>query len=444
MSPRFLPSRLRFLLFLGLLVFCFSSVSAQDARRDEDLDWDLDTIFDEPEEVPDLPGGTGAAPGKDGDAPSGGAKDADQDSGLSALLRRSGFSLDLSYSANGGFSPGWSESPWFAGEYEPKYNHVFGANLNSYLSMDVRVSEVFRARSSFSFSVPGVSFNLVELFFDYHIQDRVYFRVGKFSYNWGISPNFPSANLLSRLPQGNSGGDPYILKVDIPVDIGGLQFLALTRPGFISGTTPGFNEIGYGAKHNLAFTWADIDLAFFYHREMPLRGSVSVKTTVQETELYFETMGAIRNDTWDKFGFSVTLGFVQSFLSDLVSVNAEIFWNGEDNAYYYKPKSEIEDEKSSPFIAGLNTAWNLVFRPRLPRNLRFALAGRWALETNTAYLLPGLSFSPLSHIDVSLGFPIALGGRGGHYYRNNADKDGRPVGIALLINLHGSFYRDFY
>jgi hypothetical protein len=427
------------------------------AAQEDPLDWDFDTLFDGEDVQGDAASGQGdAASGQEdaasdqGEAPPGKEAAAGSGSPLAELLRQSALSLDLSYSANGGFAPGWSEAPWFAAAYDPEYSYVLGVNLNTYLGLDVRISNVLRAHSSIAFSIPDQSYiSLKDLFIDYSMFERVFFRVGKFGHNWGISPNFPAANLLSRVPGGSprSGradwGEPYILKADVPIGIGGLQLLVLTRPGFMSGTTPGFSELGYGGKYNLAFTWADIDMGLFYHEDMPLRGTVSVKTTVKHTELYVETMGAMPHDGGAGFSVSANLGFVQDFFDDLFTVNGEIFWNGEDSAFYFKPKTELEEAESSPFIPGLNTALNLVFRPRWIGNLRFALTGRWALDTNTAYLLPGLSFSPLPHLDISLGFPIALGGRDGRYYRSNADKNNRPLAIALLINLNGSYHRSF-
>jgi hypothetical protein len=442
-------------LFLGFAVFRVLPFAAAQ----EDMDWDFDTLFDEPEEGSrDSPEGevSGASgSGASGLGTSGQGELGAGDSGglLADLLGRAGFSLDLSYSANAGFSPGWSEAPWFAAAHEPVYSHVLGVNLTNYINMDVRVSDTFRVHNSLSFSVPGSSaIAFPEFFVDYQVLNRVFFRVGKFGHSWGISPNFSAANLLSRVPAGK-GGDSYIFKTDIPVGVGGLELLALTRSGFMQGATPAFREIGYGAKYNLAFTWADIDLGAFYHREMPLRAFASVKTTVADTELYVETMGAVRHETWDGFSFSANLGFARSFFDDLVSLNGELFWNGEDDVYYFKPGTELEDERTSPFIPGLNAAWNLVFRPGWIWNLRFAVTGRWALDTNTAYILPGLSFAPLPHIDVSLGFPLALGGREGRYYSRdaarpsfagNADTRDRPFAFVLLLNLHGGYHLDRY
>jgi hypothetical protein len=479
---------LRIFLILGLAGFCSPPFAAAQGADPGALDWDFDTLFDGPSPEgpqgasPGEPGGSpgdspsggpgsgradaatgggdGSSPAGSGAAAGGGSADAGAEDGgslLADLLGRSGFSLDFSYNANAGFSPGWSETPWFAGTFEPVYSHVLGIGLTSYVNMDVRISDTFRTHSSLLFAVPGSSaLSLSEFFIDYQIRSRVYFRVGKFSHNWGISPNFSAANLLSRVPQGK-GGDPYIMKINIPIGIGGLELLALTRTGFMQGATPAFSEIGYGAKYNLAFTWADIDLGAFYYAEMPLRASASVKTTLADTELYVEAVGAVRHEVWDGFTGSANMGFARSFFDGLVSMNGELFWNGEEDVYYFSPKTELTEAQTPPFIPGLNAAWNLVFRPGWVWNLRFAMTGRWALETNTAYILPGLSFAPLPHLDVSLGFPIALGGRGGRYYSKdhaaaanlpfagNADTAngrGRPFALALLITLKGGYHID--
>jgi hypothetical protein len=424
-------------LLLGAFVF----PNRVPAQEEHPLDWDFDTLFDEPEEAASKPQDGGAeedvsgqeVPGADG-----------KNSGIDALLRRSGFSLDFSYSANGGFSPGWSETPWFAGDYGSEYTNVLGVNLYSYLGIDVRVSESFRAHSSVGFTIPGNGFIMNDFYIDYTVLKRVFFRLGKFGHNWGISPNFPAANLLSRVPSDKNWGNPYVLKADIPIGVGGLQLLTLVRPGFMRGSTPEFKEMGYGGKYNLAFTWADIDVGAFYHHEMPLRGFLAVKTTLKDTELYFETMGAVRPRSWDGYSVSANTGIVQDLFDDHISVNAEIFWNGEGDAFFFNPKTELEEAESSPFFPGLNAALNLAFKPNWIWDFRFVLASRWVLDTNSAYILPGLSFSPLSHLDVSLGFPIALGSREGRYYHNNPNKNGRPFGIILLVNLHGSYYRDMY
>jgi hypothetical protein len=99
----------RAVMFLGF--FLLSGPFFAMAQEEPPLDWDLDAIFDE------LPGDERV--------------DDSGDRGLDEPISKPGFSLDLSYSANLGFSPGWSEAPWFMASHNPAYSHVIGANLNA-------------------------------------------------------------------------------------------------------------------------------------------------------------------------------------------------------------------------------------------------------------------------------------------------------------------------
>jgi hypothetical protein len=322
---------------------------------------------------------------------------------------------------------------------------MLGVKLSSHLALDVQVSEFLRARTTLDYAVPGSGFSLGDFFLDYHIANVVFFRLGKYEQNWGISRNFNSANLLSRVPAGKSGGDAYVFKADVPINIGGIQLLALTRPGFMAvPTKPTFREIGYGGKYNLAFTWVDVDMGMFYHEAMPLRAFASLKTTIGDTEIYLEGMGAVAHETWDGFTISGNFGVVQTFFDDALSLNGEVFWNGEENAFWFNPGSDLEEERTSPFVPNLNAAFNVLFKPNWAGGFRFFVRSRWAREDNTTQIIPGFDFKPLPNLTVSLAFPFALGSRDGAYYynyantKNNNNEDG-PASIVLLITLSGSY-----
>jgi hypothetical protein len=357
-------------------------------------------------------------------------------------LRAAGLSLDFSLHANGGFSAFLSEAPWFWSSFHPVYGHLPGAKLDAALSLDIRFSPSFRSKASFAFAVPAAaSVSLTEFFLDYDASGAVFFRAGKFRASWGISPNFPAASLPARLPPGNTGGDPYVFKADIPLGIGGFQLLALTRPGFMANkTAPALREIGYGAKYNLALPRADIDTGLFFHQQMPLRAFLSLKSTLLDTELYLEGMASVRHESFDGFTVSAAFGFLRDFAGRLLSLNAEVFWNGEENAFYFSPKTTLVDEAASPFIPGLNAALNFTLRPpRLPGSTRLVFRALWAPASRSAHLTPALVISPLPHLSVSLAVPLALGPRDGPYYRSNHAPNNSPAALVLLFSLSSSF-----
>jgi hypothetical protein len=413
---------------------------------------DIDSLFGDPEPEEAGPGDEANAEGGDGGKEEGG-KSAGKDGGdtsftgsiLRDLVRRSGFALEGSFRFYGGFAPGWSETPWNWDETEEELTRPVLGGMSADLILDFQISELFRVRNSFGFSYPDLSLAVKEFFFDYNVKDRLFLRAGKFSPGWGRSSNYPFANLLSRLPAGNAGGDSYVFKADIPIGVGGIELISLTRRGFMAKDVPTPSELGYGAKYNLALPRADIDLGAFYLDAMPFRAILSVKTTLPgDIEAYTEALAAVPHETWDDLKFSANVGLVRDFFGDLLTLNGEIFYNGEEGVRWFSPKTDLRDAKAIPFINGLNTAFNVVLRPRLFWDFKIFSQVLYGIEEDTVQLVPGFSCKPLSNLELSLAVPMALGSRDGTYYRNNVDTKDRPFAVVLLLSLQGSQRFDYY
>jgi hypothetical protein len=446
--------------FLPVILLCFVPLFFVLPQEGKDAeagisDWDIDSLFDEPLSDPGDAGGSAAG----GVREDGGAGE----TSLAGMIRKRGLTLDASYFFYGGVSPGWQEALWYWDNEDKEYSTFLGAGISSALGLDFQISEHLRIKNLFTFTVPDPVFTVKEVFVDYNLSDRIFFRGGKFTQNWGISPNYSYANLLSRLPPNNTGGDPYIVKVDVPIGIGGLELLALTRPGFITNTVlPTLDEIGFGGKYNLAYPWADLDIGVFYHKEMPLRNFVSIKSTVMNTEIYAEGMISVRHTPRELAGKwrslvvegavytqhtpwggmvqgAGSVGFVREFFSGKLTINGEYFYNGEKDAWYFNPETNLEEAETSPFVYGHNMAMNVLYRTGFFKDLRLMAQCLYSINEQSAQFVPGLSFAPFPHINVSLGVPMALGSRDGAYYRHNADKNNRPFSIVLLVSISGDY-----
>jgi hypothetical protein len=382
----------------------------------------IDSLFEEP------PPHTGGEDLNGGDAAG----------SLAGLVRQRGITFDAAYEFHGGAAPGWSEAPWYRNR-ERILSYKPGVMMKAVLGMDIQISEVFRVKSSGGAELPEADYFLREFFFDYNLFDAAFVRGGRYDLNWGVSPNYAFANLLARVPPGGAGGDSYILKIDVPVGVGGLQALLLTRGDFIHGAELQYQDTGFGGKYNLAFPWADIDFGAFYQRGLPLHWFASVKSTIGNTEVYADTAAAIQNERGDGLYASASVGFVRDFFNDKLTVNGELFYNGEEGAAWFEPETSLEDEQVSPFIGGFNGALNMIFRPGGMKNLRFFANCLYSLKENSAQFVPGLRFDPIRHVEVSLAIPMALGSRDGFYYSSNADKYNRPFSVVLLVSLTGNF-----
>ncbi|MDR2768483.1 MAG: hypothetical protein LBB82_09200 [Treponema sp.] len=427
----------RFAVFILAVLGAFVFAQASDPAQDEEAETpdngaviiaDIDALFSgdhEPEDVEELKGRPYIP--------------------LLSGLKLRGLAMDASFRFLGGWMPGWSEAPWYRDEYETEFTNLVGAEMQAMLGLDFQFSDSLRVKSSFSYRLPNFSFVLDEFFFDYNLVSRAFFRVGKYNHSWGISPNFPFTNLLARVPYGSPGGELYLARVDVPFGIGGFQFLGLTRTGFLRNADRlTVREIAGGGKYNLAFRYADIDLGGLYFYEMPLRFFTSVKATIVNTEVYAEGMYAMDLETPDgvesekEKTFSWNAGLIQGFFNDKLTVNGEVFYNGEKNSFYYQEESEIKRAQTSPFIQGFNLALNFMYRFNW-NHFRLFAQGLYSLKEKSAQVVPGLSFVPYKDVTVTLAVPMALGKRDGTYYRSNTDRENRPFSVMLGVRITGSY-----
>ena len=406
------------------------------AQNGDSLDWDIDTIFDEPPP---------ASPSEDAKAKT--AVPAVNTPTVKKVIKQRGYTFGVSYGFSTGLAPGWQLLPWNSGWHGEDYYLDRGINLNGGFNIDAQISDVFRVISTFSFQIPGFSFNLGDLFFDYNFNDTVFFRGGKYNHSWGISPNYGFTNLLSRVPKEGFSGDSYIYKVDVPIGVGGIQALALTRVNLNGGVIPKIEDFGLGGKYNLALRLADLDMGVYYKDNMPLRGFLSIKTTIGKTEVYNEWLGVIDLQNSSELSGAVNLGFARDFLDKKFSLAGELFFNTEGNAYWYRPGTTIQKSDISPFIEGLNIAINTTYRPWEKGNPRLFLQFRYAPSQDSAYLVPGFRLTPWSNIDFSIAAPMALGSKDGYYYTHSATDDkGRhlPFSLVFLISMSGSVQSGHY
>ena len=402
------------LVLLGLLFIM--PVAAQEGGLPE---WDFGTLFDEPLEEP---------------------PEEDPEEGFSptAMLRQPGFTFNGTFEFAMGLVPGWDEAPWYEAE-DRGFSWRPVSRVRFRFDLDTQISEILRVRSSLFFTLPGYDIELREFFFDYTLFDRIFFRGGRFNHSWGFSPNFAFTNLIARVPDASHTDDPFMLRANIPVGIGGFQFLALTRRDLLYGDDVRHSDVGYGGKFNLALRWADIDIGAFYQETMPLRGFLSIRTTIGQTEWYNEWLGAVDLNRPQNVGHAVNLGFFRDFFRSRITVNGEVFYNSERGTYWHSPETSIREADTFLFNDGLNFAFNVIYRFRGRSAPRLFVQALYAPAQNSAQLVPGFRLTPWEHLELYFAVPMALGCRDGHYYRNTGDPQGnRPFAIVMLLTLRGS------
>jgi len=407
-----------FFIFSILIFFLSFQIMAQE--KNDLLGKDLDSIFDE-----SFTGNTESDP---------------TDESTTVNVNKSGITFGVSYEFKGGLAPGWNLAPWHFDGTED-FSWEYGAKMVSKLSINAQISEVFKVYTSIDFKIPNFSLALGDFFFDYNFYNRIFVRAGKYEHTWGISS---FANLLARVPEPEKGpsGPSYIMKADIPIGVGGFQFLALTRVDIAGNDTPKqWSDLAFGGKYNAALRWVDLDVGVFYQRYvMPTRGFLSIKTTLGKTEVFNEWLVAVNTHTDNAVSFAANIGFLRNFFNDKLTLGGEVFYNGEENTYLFKPETIYKEAETVRFLEHYIIGFNFLYRISGKGSPRLFTSVNYSVAENSAQLIPGFKFTPFKHIEVYCAVPMALGNKEGYYYTHNADLQNRPFSIMLLVTLTGSVY----
>lgn len=364
---------------------------------------------------------------------------------FSSVLKKIGFTLDAQFDFAGGYSPGWKTAPWYWDEPNDGFTNVLLAKMESQVSLDFQLSDILRVRQSLSLAIPDLEVKIPEFFFDFNLLNVMFIRAGKYTINWGISPNFQYTNLPSRLPSGTDyPGDLFIGRVDIPIGIGGIQLVTMTRSGFLTGDDGAIDEItiddfAFGLKYNVAVPIVDIDTGFLYNERMNTRAFISLKTTLfDQLELYSEALVSYNFHDFNNLAGSASIGFLQEFFNQQLTINAELYYNGEKNASYAQSDTFFKQDDVVPFIYGFNTALNIRYKPFWLKKTELFVSYLHGFSENTAQLVPGFRVTPFSNMNIYVAVPMALGSKDGTYYTSNVDEENRPFSIIFLVSFSGS------
>jgi len=456
-SPELLRTELLRAAALAFIVFTAAPASAQVKTGSAGID----DIFDNPEDV-ELGPEADAAAGKGGKL-----RKNPINAFIESFFSEAGFAVSADYDVRLFYFPGWNKSPWEEGfdSRESLDYKNFAVNMNAVFGLDLRVSSALRFWQSLKFSLfenSGIYVN--EFYCDYNLMNFTFFKLGKYNYKWGSSPNFPYTDLLSRLPlegkdSPEDAGNSYFLQVNIPAGVGSVQIISFTRDGFVDNwDAVELGSFAFGGKLNLALTFIDIDAGTLYFSGMPWRSFVSLKKTLfKSTEVYAEGLVSVpagsdkeSGETNDAATGSFSFGFYQDFFRGKLKINAEAFFNYEfsELTFYYREDPFKKDEDVSfPFVPGINTALNVSFKPGALAGLNIALKFVYSFRENSGEIIPGLMVSPAQNLQLYFGLPLVLGGSDGVYYNHNLLNprlDKHPLGLVFLISLNGSYKFSHY
>ena len=277
---------------------------------------------------------------------------------------------------------------------------IGGGTVTNYLYFDARPDPTIRFHGALEMAFPGFTPTIYELWFDYSVLDKVFFRGGRQVIGWGNTRIFTVGDLMDNSPTALS------LKAYLPFGADGLSLVTLVQdPGAganLNGLKPEF-----APRLDLVIGSFEFSEAAAIQNTVPARLASMVKTSHFGIDFFGEVFG-----NWQAGSAPVLSTFESAFWQapgQKFSLYAEHYYNGSSSnaadGWYGTPPSP-------PNLAGSKIA---VLGSLKLSGVTLGLQWNHAFADGSGQIMPAVTFSPFNHITVTFGVPINYGADGSTY-----------------------------
>lgn len=337
-------------------------------------------------------------------------------------------------------------------------SQISGADLKSNLSLDARPSRDLRLFAKGLLTISTSSgqdepisseFRVTELFVDSNIGDRVFFRAGKQTVNWGVGYFMSPADIINiaridpQNPEAQREG-PLSLKANVPAGSHNL-YLYIISDGSLSR-----EGLALAPKAEFVLGKSEVGVGGFLKKDCAPRAMVTLSTSLGKTAVFGEGVlsygsdkrfivydpespfGIAVVDRDDEFFVQGTLGFRHTFRDEEghfnLSLAGQYLYNGEgyDDAkiisqnpiaigFFLNEGSLSHADLASPgkhYVAA-SASWAKMFRSDVSTTA-FWLGN---LSDGSGMANLSASWSPSTYVTGSIGLTKTYGGSGTEYAR---------------------------
>lgn len=425
--------------FMTLLVVALATTAAFAQDSDSTIETDEDALFGSDDDMFSEPLIEDAEETGDGGDPPG-----------TSLLVSDTVEIGGRYSLQVQTSARWDDPADVFTEVLNPDSVSMSTALSTRLFFDARPDENFRVFGKMTASYPFETddptgrelqdvFHVEELFSDFNWNDKVFFRGGKQTLNWGVGYFYSPADLLNIAeidpedPEAELEG-PVALRANIPLGVDNLYFYALPT----AGDEP--FDIGLAAKGEIVIGGGEVGMGVIYQRDAAPAGMITVSTSVGDFDLFGEGVlsygsnrtfvvetdafpGLETEDRNDEFFFNATAGFRWSDsigdTSSTASVVAQYLYNDEG----YSDRSIITDNPTAigmllggdlgtrdlrdtgKHYTATNAAWSDLFGSEINASVL------WIQNYSdmSAMVTPSLSRTIVDKVNLTLSVPMTFG-----------------------------------
>ncbi len=303
-------------------------------------------------------------------------------------------------------------------------------------------------------------FHVTELFSDFNIDNKIFFRAGKSTINWGVGYYFSPADLLnlSKIDPENPDDElegPVSVKMNVPVGLDNYYIYIVSPDGITSAS-----ELAVAPKAEFVIGDSEIGIGGYYQKDQAPAVMSTLTSSIGDISLLGEavvTYGS--NKTFvnrdfstvtydDTFFFKGTAGIIYSWSDDLsnfsFSFSGQYLYNGEgyskDDQDFISANrttvllpmvmagtlslSDIQD--TGRHYGAATLSWNELLQSD------FTLSVFWLgnLSDGSGIMKPSLTYTRFDNIKVSLSFPYNYGESGDEY-----TPSGDSLGVSLTFYL---------
>ena len=389
-----------------------------------------------------------------------------------ALLKSAGATIGGKYIFSVTSSWNWVNPELTADSLKNPEDESLDTALDATIYLDSKPSENFRVFGKVDVSYPftEADISVRELFSDFNWNNRLFFRGGKQTINWGVGYFFSPADLVNLTPINPEDPEaeregPVSLKVNLPLDIHNLYLY------LIDNNIEKPWEVAVAPKAEFVLGETEVGIGGIYQYDHPTAGMLTFSSSISDFDIFGEGvmkygsdknfiettdvtlsnplgLQAVKKD--DTLFFSGTVGFMYNHIDEEGNFSfmtaAQYLYNGEG----YADKDFMKDNNSGIMVLlgngdisasdllrpGLHYGaasfhWNGMF------NSDFSLSLFWIgnLMDGSGRVSPSVSYSPIDNGSITVSLPFTYGDDGYEYTQN-----GRNLSLNVKLSLgSGSF-----
>jgi len=312
-----------------------------------------------------------------------------------------------SFTSTAASSVGWIGFPQFNDLYEG-FETTAGAVAEARLSFTAKPSPLFGMGGSFYTEVDyknGIPdwTNIIidELYGDYILLDKAFFRMGKFPMKWGNGRLFTPGDLMVLSEKG------LAFRANLPTVMDGVTFVSLantyydTKPGSSFSMTDDLVNAILLEKifGNVLFS---LGAKSHFKQNESTKALASIKTVVLKTDIFTDFI--LCYDIDNNPNFQTLAGFFREW--EKLKIYGEYYFDGLV-------------ERNKGHNIGLATGYKNIFSGPIDTGIEW----RHAFVDNSGRVFPAISFSPWSLIKINFGIPILYGNDATRIILEDRDED---------------------